>query len=171
VRRAGFFRGAEIAFEAAFQPDEGGLDVLAGAEAGGAEIRAGAGKRTVGEVADLDLIDHAAGRLHLEGGEDRVLGMEIGDRVFLVAGALDAAEDFVPIRGAPVGGGRQGDGGGFLFCGFPGGHNEAEDSISVDRWQSSKHAAGGGKIPRARRFSVRNISPWLGDNDLQARSS
>jgi hypothetical protein len=59
--RAMGFREADLAFEAAFQVDKGGFDMLAGAESGGAEIRAGAGKRALLQVADLNLIGHPAG--------------------------------------------------------------------------------------------------------------
>ena len=45
--RARFFGGAEFAFESAFQEDECGLGVFAGAEAIAAEVRASAGKGAV----------------------------------------------------------------------------------------------------------------------------
>jgi hypothetical protein len=99
---SGFFRDAVFAFETAFQPDQGGLGMFAGAETGGAEVRASAGKRAGGEVADLHLIVHPAWGLHGEGGEHRVSVVEGFDRVLFLTRPLDAAEDFVLIRGSPV---------------------------------------------------------------------
>ena len=55
-------------------------------------------KERYGEIAYLDLVGHAAGGCDGEGGEDRVLRVEVGDGVFLVDGALGAAVDFVLIR-------------------------------------------------------------------------
>jgi hypothetical protein len=44
--------------------------------------------------------------------------MEVGDRKLLIAGALDPAEDFVLIGGAPVGGGCERNRSGPLLRGF-----------------------------------------------------
>ena len=54
------FGGADIALVAAGEPDAGGLDVFAGAEAVDAEIGTGAGNGAFLQVADFHLIDHAA---------------------------------------------------------------------------------------------------------------
>jgi hypothetical protein len=105
----GFFRGTEVSIAAAFEPDEGGFHVFAGAEAGGAEVRAGAGKSAGGQVADLDLIGQTAGGSHREGGEDGMGFVEGMDRVFFIAGTLDAAEDFHFVGRAPVAGGWLGN--------------------------------------------------------------
>ncbi len=129
VGRAIGFRDAVLALESAFQQNERGFDVLAGAQAGGAEVGAGAGKRAVFEVTDFNLIGHAAGGFHREGGEDRVLRVEVGNRVLLVAGTLDAAEDFVLIRGAPVSGGRERNRGWLLPGCFLGGHNVMDEVL------------------------------------------
>jgi len=93
--------------------------MLAGTEAGLAEIRAGAGKRALPHVADFHLVVHAAWRLHRENREHPVLRVEIADRMPFRAGALHAALDFLFIRGAPIGGGCGGApasfAGGFSF--------------------------------------------------------
>ena len=62
-------------------------------------------RSAVGEITDFDPIDHAAGRLHCEIREDGMLWVDVRNRMLLVAGTLDAAKDFILIRGPPVDGG------------------------------------------------------------------
>lgn len=102
MRRGARLRELVVCLVPTFQPDERGLNVLAGAESGGAEVRAGARERSCRDIAHLDLIRHAAGRLDCEGGEDRMLWLEIADGMLLLTRPLDAAEDFDFIRAAPV---------------------------------------------------------------------
>ncbi len=97
--------------------------MLAGSETVAAEVGAAARKGTRLDIADFHLVGHAAGRFYGEGGEDRVLGVEVDDGMFFVDGALGAAVDLILVGGAPVSCGRDRDGIGlFLFCRFFGGH-------------------------------------------------
>ena len=99
------------------------MTLTSGSDRHSLRTRAGAGEIASGEVADFNLIDHAAGGLDAEDGENGVCRIEVLDCVFFIAGALDAAVDLVLVGGAPVAGGRLGDRVGFLLFGLFRGHD------------------------------------------------
>ena len=103
--RAGrsLFHGILPNFAMAFlELPEDGFDVLAGVEAVDAEVHAGAGELTPGDVVDLNGVGLPAHRGDAEVGEDGELWCEVGDLHGFLAGAEATAIDFVFVGGAPV---------------------------------------------------------------------
>lgn len=115
--------------------------MFAGAEAIDAEVWAGAGKCAGGEIADFRLIDHGAGGDDSEVRENWVFWVEIGEGVFLVDGALDAAVDFILVGGAPIRGRWEGILFGRFFRGFFGDHGAQR--VGFGRWLGNSKAVVG----------------------------
>src|SRR6266581_7784837 len=76
--------------------------MLASAETVGAEVHAVAGEVPLPQVANLNGISQATAGLDVEVREDGVLGVGVGNRERLFAGAKAAFVDFVGVGGAPV---------------------------------------------------------------------
>jgi hypothetical protein len=91
--------------------------MLAGAEAVDAKIGAGADETARGQIANLHLVMHAAGRVHVKVGKHRMIRRQIADARLFLPRPQNAPVDFILIARPPVMRGWQGNFLGlFLFC-------------------------------------------------------
>ena len=94
--------GGECGALAAGEVEEERFDMLAGAQAIDAEIRAGAGILRGGDVADFGMVGHPTGGMDFEVRKNGLGGVEVFDAEGFLASADAALENFVLVGCSPI---------------------------------------------------------------------